>query len=582
MRADKSMDTSNVRGEEIALHKSKRRRAMIIAVIIFASFCVTVRLIALYAGAGRDVATPVPLGAAYPDERITPSGPEATPRGQAAVKFDSTTELMCQDVGGRRFQPRVALAKLHEGVYIKEVNDAIRTTKAWKDSGSTWVFHPSGDYDFDETDIVEILFLFADRPDRLYPETARHIVDNLLIEDGAAPHEYAPLTCGLAPETENHILMREGARHLRNQWRFEYGTPEERANPLYDNARNGHAKWLVGHLQELINAGFYEFNSMPYLSFTLRALLNLEAFPKNPEVRNGARRLLDSLSVQFAFGSLDLRRCAPFRRQEYRAGDTNLLEDRLTPYMQVWTSGSKLLYSQAPFDSREETPAELLPYRPPRAVREWVLEKPTHYFAKFGHGPVSSPEIYSGGPGYLVSAGGAHRGYLSMIGARPSSLLLRDGATDLQNCVHLVGKGGWKKWNNTGVCRGFACSNGAVIVPERMATAANAGGWNVFAVDVTPGLMFATYGGDGVALLAVFPDSKETAQELAEKLAGANKNADELRTMFHRPDGGSVSYDLNAPKNKWVITAIDGKPTNRDFDAWPQMDCGDVKIDVSK
>jgi hypothetical protein len=535
----------------------------------------TLHLVAAEIGAGRSVIEPVPLGPLYPaaDQTVPRPKSEKTCRGQAAVAKDGASEVRTVDDGRPAIWPRVALAKLYLGQDVDEVNRTICSIKPWKESGSSFFLHPNGDYDFFEIDFVALLYLLHDRPDRLYPNTARYIVENLLIEDGAEPRLLAPLSLGLGAETENHILMTETTRYLRNQWRFHYGSPEQRGNAVYDNGKNGLGTWLAGHLRALSDAGLYEYNSIPYFSFTMRALLNLDAFADDPRIAATARRIVDFSNWQYALGSLDLRRCAPFRRQPRRAGLTGLRADAHTPFMLVWTSGaSEPNPLNEPPRPREETIAELMPYRLPDAVRRWALQKPESYFVRFGHGKQSSPELYSGGPDFLLSAGGAARGRLSMIAARPTSLLLRDGATDLRDCFHITGKGGWESWNNTGVCERFACGNGAVNVPKSMCEAARSGTWSAYEVPCTPGLLIAVHNQPGVALLAVFPGKKTSAAELAQKLANANPDESELQRFFHWPDGGSISYDIDAPQDKWVITTIDGQPVDRALDNWPQIE----------
>ena len=84
----------------------------------------------------------------------------------------------------------------------------------------------------------------------------------------------------------------------------------------------------------------------------------------------------------------------------------------------------------------------------------WVEKKDKPYFVMIGRGPGASPEIYSGGPGYLITAGGVHRGKRSMIVARPITLMLEDEAKDLKQVLSLAGPGDeYTEWNNTGVYR---------------------------------------------------------------------------------------------------------------------------------
>jgi hypothetical protein len=391
-----------------------------------------------------------------------------------------------------------------------------------------------------------------------------------------------PGSLGCVKDTENHILMTEEARYLKNQWLYERGGPDQRGNILYDNEHNGLGVWLLGYLREIENATFHEFNSVPYLSFSFRALLNLDAFAASKDISLTARYILDKANFQYALGSLDLRRCAPFRRQSYRAHMTDLRNDEHTPFMRIWASDESAPVSLEHLSDRESIVAEVMPYRLPDAVREWALRKPERYFVRMGHGPAASPEIYSGGPGYLLSAGGVNRGYRSDIAARPISLLLNDNATDLRECFSLRGKDHWMLWNNTGVCDLFACANGAAHIPEGRNPAATLGKWNVFDVPETPGLFVALCEANGVSLLALFPEWKETPRQLAEALAASNPDEAVLVHVFHRPGGMTVEYDVNAPKGKWPITAIDGKPADRNYDQWPQMEGSGPRITFAR
>ena len=546
------------------------RRLVLVLALLAGVLCLAV-LTGRYLSASRDAAAPLALGPLYPplDNGLSPAPQCPLPGSRSALAVSKAAGMPLVSVreGKRMLSPHAAVARLLLGSDVEEVNRGLLSARPWADSGSTWPLHPSGDYDFAEIGFIQLLYTFRDRPDRLYPETARHIADTLLIEDGNRPRPHAPRTLGLVRDTENHILMRESTRYLRNQWYHERGTPEERDNPKFDTRSNGLDTWMVGCLAEIQSAGFYEFNSIPYLTFSMRALLNLDAFASNREVALAARRLIDAVNWQYALGSLDLRRCVPFRRQARRASHTGLQADRHTPFMALWTDGP----TAPPVSLREETIASVLPYRLPETVREWALEKPRPYFVKFGHGPNASPEIFSGGPGYLISAGGVHRGWKSMIAARPTSLMLRDGAIDLRDCFRLVGRGGHRHWNNTGVCSRFACSNGRVLVPSHAVKRASGRHWTLYAAP-TPEIVVAVHEAPGVALLVLLPGAGASPESLAQALETANPDPKSLARVFRWPDGRSVAYDLDAPKDKWVITAVDGQAVDRNHDRWPQMD----------
>jgi len=66
---------------------------------------------------------------------------------------------------------RVLMAKLWMKKDLEEVNKTILNTKVRGVSGSRWKMNPKGDYDFTETVLITILYLFGDKPDILFPET---------------------------------------------------------------------------------------------------------------------------------------------------------------------------------------------------------------------------------------------------------------------------------------------------------------------------------------------------------------------------------------------------------------------------
>ena len=49
----------------------------------------------------------------------------------------------------------------------------------------------------------------------------------------------------------------------------------------------------------------------------------------------------------------------------------------------------------------------------------------------------------------------------------------------------------------------------------------------------------------------------------------ANPNPEKLKSEFQFSYGYKIDFDVNAPKNKWIIKSVDGKPLDRDFDSWP-------------
>ncbi|QDU89692.1 hypothetical protein Pla175_30870 [Pirellulimonas nuda] len=467
---------------------------------------------------------------------------------------------------GKIAAPRALLARMATRRDLDAANSYLMQQEPWGNAGSTWGLHPEGDFDFTMAALVPILFLYGDQPAVLYPQARDRLLNTLLPLEGGEALEKVPRTLGLVPDTENHLLMTEGSRYLKNRWLALNGSDLAK----HDNLANGLEKWLLKLIKGMQAAGLYEFNSIPYEGYTLIALLNLEAFGSQA-VQSAARQLLDQLNWNYAIGSLGLRRFPPFRRQYEHADDTSLNGDRHVALMAAWTS----LLPDGPSEAKLPGSRHIAiwacwaPYRLPDKTAQWLLGTPTDYFARIGHGRDGSPELYSGGPGYLLSAGGVNRGERSLLVARPITLLLDDGATDLSQLLHLAGPGGdFRHWNNTGVWKNVAVAAGPVHVPDGWQPAATTELWSVFqcsqslcaAVHSRPDL--------GVVHLIESSDPDEVLASLTEH----NSDAERLRHSLLTSDGAAVSYDPHAPQDLWVITHIDNQPVDRRFDTWPRLD----------
>ena len=364
--------------------------------------------------------------------------------------------------------------------------------------------------------------------------------------------------------------MAEGSRYLKNRWLMLQGNAERR----YDNQRNGMERWILDLLAELRTAGLYEFNSMPYMGYALTALMNLEAFGSD-EVRMAAREVLDQANWTYAVGSLDYRRFAPFRRQLEKADITSLDADYHTAMVRTWMSlyPGEVDIPAVTEGSHHALWAALLPYRLPDETAGWILAKPESYFIRIGHGPWASPEIYSGGRGYLLSAGGVHRGARSMIVARPITLMLESGqqadALDLSEVFHIAGPGpSFVNWNNTGVYRDFATAAGPVSVPGGWEPRAANKIWSVYSFSES--LSLAVHSHPGYGLVAIFHDGD--ADAVLAAVSAANGDGTTLDRSFQWPDGPKLTYNVHAPRNRWVMVAVDDEPLDRTFDSWALMD----------
>jgi hypothetical protein len=473
------------------------------------------------------------------------------------------------NLNGKGNTPRILLAKLLLKQDLEEVNNVMLKLKVWGISGSSWALNKKGDYDFTITPLTTILYLFGDKPDVLYPKTKDYLLNILLSESGNKFRKTAPKTLGLAPETENHILMTEGSRYLKNRWQMLHSDTQSD----YDNVKNGMEAKILAYLERMKTDGLYEFNSIPYIGYTIMALLNLEAFASD-KVRTEARNVLDYMNWTYALGSYQLRHYPPMRRLYGKASIQELTTDYHSIFMKSWLSYAPI----EPFNtniSHGEVHALMgacMPFRPADKVVDLIFNKGKGYFVKLGHGKKSCPEIFTAGKHFLLSAGGANQGKRSLVVTRPTTLFLNDTADKLPQTFYLTGCGtDFMKWNNTGVYKNFACASGAVSVPTGFKSVANESNWSIYAAN--DGVLVAVYVTDNLGLMAVFEDIPP--ENLLKSLIQANPNAAQLSTQFQFPNGEKIEYDVSAPQNKWVIKAINGQAVDRDFDKWGLMN-GDL------
>jgi len=287
-------------------------------------------------------------------------------------------------------------------------------------------------------------------------------------------------------------------------------------------------------------------------------------------VRLTARKVLDRANWEYALGSLSLRRFAPFRRQLRKASVTSLNSDYHTALMKVWMSlGKETSLDLALAGGLHHALwACLLPYRLPDETANWVEEKPNSYFVRIGHGAKASPEIYSGGKDYLISAGGIHRGKRSMIVARPITFMFEDQAQELEDVFHLAGPGSeFTEWNNTGVHKDFACAAGPVHIPDGQTPAMANNLWSVY--QCNENLSLAIHSRQDLGIVCLFRNSD--AAEVLWQVSESNSDPRLLYSEFQWPGGKRITYDVNAPKDQWVVISAGGQAVPRTHDRWPLM-----------
>jgi hypothetical protein len=480
------------------------------------------------------------------------------------IEFYARLPIPDGKVAGQTDAIRRVLAKLVQKREVPEVNAFLMTLKQWNDHGTTSFLHPSGDYDFTEITFCSLLYLFGDKPDLLYPQTREHILQYLITNSGPKTSLRMPGFKWLMRETENHILMGEVSRYLKNQWLHEHGD----TSMIYDNHKNGIEKWMLNHLDEKFRGGFYEFNSDPYAGYSMQALLTLFSFTHSDTIRHAANKLLNEVMYEYSLSSMNESRYTVFRRQFHRAKEPAFDGDPVSSIIRVLVSrktGEK-------FNIRAKQHGLitlLLHYRLNDDLAGLLTGTEKNYFAVLGHGRMGAPEIYNGGKGYVISGGGMVRGFASQLGARPEMLLLNDQVGNRDSCFYLCAKGKMKQWNNTGVYRNFACANQPVHIPPQYKPVLEKDGWQVFH-DPSGKLSIFTYSAQSVGLLTISGKSNTPDSQALNEIITANAGLN-LKKQFMLPNQWLISYDLHSPKNRWVIKSINRKKVDRKIDKWPRI-----------
>ncbi len=522
-------------------------------------------LVNIFAGAGRKMDKPIELGnIKIPTQRT--------------LSFNDNSELKQNILDGwtsktpKDWKPdekvnlknsRIAISCFLEGKRVEEMNKYLMRQKAVGHPGSPWLLYPLGDYDFTAMAFTALLYLFGEKPDILYPKTRQHLLNNILTIEGNKFRRNVGYM--FLEDSENHILMTEGSRYLKNQWLRNHGNNA----PEYNNKTNGVEKKLKMFLEEIDTYGFYEFNSAPYLGYTYCALLNLYEFASG-DIRSLSGKLLDRLNWQYALSSYKFKHFPPNRRRFGKDFKKNIDSDYHTVMLKVW--GSLYDESLSVNMSRGQHHAlwaTFVSYKPADKVIQWVLDKPKPYFVKMGHGFNSCPEILSGDKSYLLSAGGANQGRRSLIVAKPIMLFLDDDASEMKHAFHMFGPGdNFIDWNNTGVYQDFACTKGKVHIPVNKKVLKSSGNWKIFLI--TEGIYLAIFSKEELGLMVIVRSN--SIENILEDILIKNSDEKKLSTYFNHPNGNIIEYDLNSPKDQWVIKSVNKISTNRNFSKWDFFD----------
>jgi hypothetical protein len=225
------------------------------------------------------------------------------------------------------------------------------------------------------------------------------------------------------PETENHRLMIESSRFLKNQIILKEEANHPNAGSLADDQRKL-KEWLLAYMGEIMRQDFAEYNARPYQRYSLVSLLNLADFAEDGQVSGAAKMVLEFTLAKFALASREGIRVAPYRRLvEAMNQNPNMLEfggrgtDHAIAMMLVYAGQSQRLPDKATGVPGEGDTVKALPYGTPSAmiyaassrfapdngIVDLAIDKRTPYFQRIRHAGI---EIYSSARSYTLAAGG--------------------------------------------------------------------------------------------------------------------------------------------------------------------------------
>lgn len=239
-------------------------------------------------------------------------------------------------------------------------------------------------------------------------------------------------------ETENHLLMQNSSRYLKNKLMMaelsQQGHREE--FDVIAELNEELRIWLLKRMQRIAEEDFVEYNSKPYGRLSHFSLLNLIDYAcdihwnyelaaqmqqadtscdeKDRAIVTAAAAVLDLSAAKASVGSLGARRLIPYRRlavenKKYYDGrpltEMGQGADTMIGALQVWTGQLRF----APFgNARPDTFGQLVfystsRYRPDAMILSMAVDKSTPRQQQYRHG---TREAYVSGDGWLITAGG--------------------------------------------------------------------------------------------------------------------------------------------------------------------------------
>lgn len=368
--------------------------------------------------------------------------------------------------------------KFISGTDIEKTNQILKKAYSYSNVGTHTKPVRSGDYDFTLTTMTATVYNNLDNP-ALHEDTKKHIIKNVLNQEGNN-HLNKRWLLGIIPETENHILMTESSRYLKNQLVEKYGmsySTDNMKSKKYDNDLNGFNNWFVDHLSQFARNDFDEYNARPYQAYTVRAIQNMYDFADDPKVQKSAHIVMDYISARFATQSSELRRVVPFRRRQNYKDNDNLFEKdsqsaRFAVLAGNYNGFDNNTDNKFAFPKGHILSPAMSKYKVPDAILDLMVDKGNNpHFMTAHH---ENTEIVYSEENFTVSAGGHYHDWSKLPFSSqedgismPTVIMLKGQGPSLSNMIRFLGRADDGKVNNTGVYENFA-SGIRPVFPEKL------------------------------------------------------------------------------------------------------------------
>ena len=221
------------------------------------------------------------------------------------------------------------------------------------------------------------------------------------------------------PETENHRLMIESSRFLKNEI-IVAAVPKHPQIQAIKDDRDESKAWILDYLAEVMKRDFSEYNARPYQRYSIMSLYNLADFAEDADVKSGASMVIEFSLAKFALSSREGIRVAPYRRlveaMHYssnidfvNAGDHAaalmlLYAGQLQRFPSIpptlTSPGGRWLSIGGPSYMIYAATSD---FRPASDIVDLAIDKSMAYFQRVKNGGV---EIYSSTRSFTIAAGG--------------------------------------------------------------------------------------------------------------------------------------------------------------------------------